>query len=198
VNGTDFTLDPTSSDKLVVAFGTENANGIASITFGGVAMTQALYRDDSKELAIFYLDNPATNGDLFIDPNGGQVNGVGGAIFALSNTKSGFGQTSDSAGGSTTLAATAGSFVAAIGVKNQGTPPEAQSPLTGVLSSGSGSSATGVGYQAISSTGSITPTFNNSPELTGAVEFQAVPEPSAFALLAGCLGFTWVMLRRRA
>ncbi|PXA04878.1 hypothetical protein DDZ13_02630 [Coraliomargarita sinensis] len=29
------------------------------------------------------------------------------------------------------------------------------------------------------------------------VELQAVPEPSAFALLAGCLGLTWIMVRRR-
>lgn len=29
------------------------------------------------------------------------------------------------------------------------------------------------------------------------VRFGAIPEPSAFALIAGFLGFTWVMLRRR-
>ena len=30
------------------------------------------------------------------------------------------------------------------------------------------------------------------------IRFNAVPEPSAFALLAGCFGLAWVMLRRRA
>ena len=30
------------------------------------------------------------------------------------------------------------------------------------------------------------------------VRFAAVPEPSAFALLAGCFGLSWVMVRRRA
>jgi hypothetical protein len=28
-------------------------------------------------------------------------------------------------------------------------------------------------------------------------DFTIVPEPSSFALLAGCFGLTWVMLRRR-
>ncbi len=31
----------------------------------------------------------------------------------------------------------------------------------------------------------------------GEVRFTAVPEPSSYALLAGCFGLTWVMLRRR-
>lgn len=30
------------------------------------------------------------------------------------------------------------------------------------------------------------------------ITLQAVPEPSAFALIAGCFGFAWVMVRRRA
>jgi hypothetical protein len=31
----------------------------------------------------------------------------------------------------------------------------------------------------------------------GEVQFFAIPEPSSYALLAGCFGLTWVMLRRR-
>lgn len=37
-------------------------------------------------------------------------------------------------------------------------------------------------------------TFSGAPTASGTV----VPEPSAFALLAGCFGLAWVMVRRRA
>lgn len=187
-------FDPTGSDKLVVVFGSENANGIDSITYGGVALNLALYRDGSHELAVYYLDNPTTNGDLFVNPSGGSVNGLGGAIFSLSNTVDGFDASNSSAGGSTSVTADQGSFVVGIGVKNQGTPPGANSPLTEVFSSGSGSSATGVRYVIPGVTGSVTASFTQSPTFTGAVEFEAVPEPTA-ALLGG-LG-SLLLLRRR-
>jgi hypothetical protein len=37
---------------------------------------------------------------------------------------------------------------------------------------------------------------NEGPRISG-MEITVVPEPSSFALLAGCFGLTWVMLRRR-
>jgi len=184
-NATDLGgFDPTGSDKLVVAFGAENANGIDSVTYGGVALTQALFSDATIDLAVYYLDNPATNGDLFINPTGASVNGVGGTVFALSDTVMGFDQTSVSSGSSTSIAADAGSLNIAIGVKNQGTLPDATSPLVATFSSGSGSSATGVGYQSIATSGTVTPSFTNSPVQTGAVEFEfIIPEPASLALL---------------
>jgi len=37
--------------------------------------------------------------------------------------------------------------------------------------------------------------FIDDIQITGTA--TVVPEPSSFALLAGCFGLTWVMLRRR-
>lgn len=39
--------------------------------------------------------------------------------------------------------------------------------------------------------------FNN-PIFFDNAELSVVPEPNSFALLAGCFGLTWVMLRRRS
>jgi len=43
-----------------------------------------------------------------------------------------------------------------------------------------------------------TGTFGPNQIKVDNITLSAVPEPSAFALLAGCFGLTWVMLRRRA
>lgn len=196
-NATDLGgFDPTSSDKLVLAFSGENT-GTITATYGGAAFTQIEYGNGARFAGIYYLDGPVTNGDLVINTSSGSANGVGGSLFALSGTAAGFGVSNLSAGGSTTISPAAGSLVVAVATKNQGTPPEAQGDLTLQFASGSGSSAVGTGYQSITAAGSISPTFNNSPDYVAATEFTAVPEPSAFALLAGCFGLTWVMLRRR-
>lgn len=189
-------LDATGSDKLVVVFGSENANGVGSVTYGGVSLTQALYLDGGHEIGIFFLDNPAVNGDLFINPTGGSVNGLGGTVFILSNTKDGFDAVgSSSSSTSTSLSADAGSFVVAGSAKNQGTAPAIAAPFTSVFSSGSGSSATGVGYLSATSTGTVTPTFSQTGTSVGAVEFEAVPEPGSLALLAA--GGLLIASRRR-
>ncbi|HKK17657.1 MAG TPA: hypothetical protein VJ952_03165 [Opitutales bacterium] len=38
---------------------------------------------------------------------------------------------------------------------------------------------------------------SNTQEQLDNIYYNVVPEPSAFALLAGCFGMTWIMLRRR-
>lgn len=194
-NATDLGgFDPTGSDKLVVAFGAENANGIDSIQYGNVELKEALVYDNAIDLYVYYLDNPTVNGNLFINPTGSNVNGVGGTIFALSGTGDDFGQTSASSAASTSIGVDADSLIVAIGVRNQGTPPDASSPLVETFSSGSGSSATGVGYQSVTTAGTLTPTFTNSAAFVGAVEF-VIPEPASLMLVG--VGSMLILGRRR-
>ena len=143
-----------------------------------------------------YLDNPTVNGDLVFDFNGG--NGVGGAIFGLNGTATGVGSTAVNGSGNSVTIATTGldSIVVAVGTNNQGTSnaPNPDSPLNLIARIDSGSSAHGSGYQLVPTVTSVSPSFSGGL-ITTAVEFTAIPEPSA-ALLGG-LGALLLMRRRR-
>ena len=125
-------FDATSSDKLIVAFSSENAGTVQGITYGGVAMTEAIftsYSTGTQFTGIFYLDHPAGNGDLVFDFTGG--NGVGGSLMAVSGTAAGFGATNSGDGQTISLTTTAGNSLVVASHANNGDGAIAQSPPTG-------------------------------------------------------------------
>lgn len=218
-SGTSFTItssdltspdgfDASSSDKLILTFGSEYlTNTVSSITYGGTsiefAMTSALLAgDNNRGMFTYYLDNPAA-GDLVVTFSG-STNGIGGSLFAVSGTKdgtAGIGATDNTGAALTTTAN--GSLLIAAGIRNDNTTTTSgltiSAPYTGVFDQPVGSSVGGSGYYVAGASGEeVSYSFTPGADFSGSVEFVAVPEPSSFALLAGMFGLTWVMLRRRS
>lgn len=198
-------FDPSGTAKLVVTIGlqhTATVNQTTSVTYGGVAMTQAVIAGSGGggwEAAIFYLDNPTSLGDLVLSFDSSR--GASVTVYSLNGTAAGHGSSNGStSSASTTLTTTAAnSFVLAAATVSGTTIPVAQSPLTGgeaITNPYNGSAQTSIstGYQTVASAGSITPTFDIG-NTTVAAEFTVIPEPST--ALLGSLGMLALLRRRR-
>lgn len=194
-----------ANSALVIGFYVDSGDSVTGLNFGGVAADNFF---GSNRTWIGYWDNPATgSGDL-------EITGIGGAFggpdlhvgaYELGNVDLSAPVTSSNDSSITTP--TDNEFVISFAGNNgDGThAPTATSIIdTAVFTradddlpagsnSGGGSVGGGAGLAGLA--GSQDVSWDNGD--TASYSFQAVPEPSAFALLAGCLGFTWVMLRRR-
>jgi hypothetical protein len=198
-------FDVTGYDKLVfVVSGENHAGGFASVTYGGVALTEAVeIANGQRGTSIWYLDGPITNGDLFVDPVNNSSNGIGGVLFGLIGTEAGVGvNTGSSLNGTSTLVTTAdNSLVLASAVNNSASnPPTPTAPLISLARLDSGSSGHASGYQTIASSGttvnSVFGAGGSTVDASVSVEFlAAVPEPSTTALIG--LGGLALILRRR-
>ncbi|MDT8390511.1 MAG: PEP-CTERM sorting domain-containing protein [Lentisphaeria bacterium] len=192
------------SDKLVVTVtnersGTSN-NTVSTITYGGVALTNAIADTSSssvaRRLSIWYLDNVTVTGDIVVSYVQ-SASGIGISAVALSGTVADFADAATNGGVST--AGADGGFVIAAGIANGGAI-SADAPLIGLLSSADGDTGSSTGaagyYNGLLGPGSFTPSFSGD-ETFVTVMFDAVeiPEPST-AILAG-LGLMGLVLRRR-
>ncbi|MGA0900778.1 MAG: hypothetical protein ACO3SO_10265 [Luteolibacter sp.] len=195
--------------SLVVTVGAEGDGGakiLNDVTYGGVSLTEAVTSGAQRYSAIYYLNLTGvtlSGSDLVFEWNG-NTGGVAGSLFALDTEITVQpGNTSSVLSVSTALDVAAGSFVvAAINANNDGTPSlAATSELTDLAYATSGtnalSSRQATGYAQITSADPsylIEFSSQTSPSLT-AVEFTAIPEPSA-ALLGG-MGALLLLRRRR-
>lgn len=60
-------FDPSASDKLILAFSSENAGNVVGVTYRGATMQPALFAGGSNRCTgIFYLDSPPGPGGLVI------------------------------------------------------------------------------------------------------------------------------------
>lgn len=205
--GSDFSL--VGTDKLVVALmyeGEGSGRTVTGITYNNVAMSEAIFDlsnvDTNQAVGIFYLDNTTTEGDLVIDFSG-NTNGLGVAIWALSNTAAGGPAVLSAADGdglSADITVNAGNtFIVAAHVGN-GSPADALAPLTGIMTNANvGSARGGAGhynYDGAASTIELDFDGNASRPVTLSAGFQAVPEPGSLALL-GLGGLMFIRQRRR-
>jgi len=170
-------FNPGGSDKLILAFSSENANSVTSVTYRGETMEPALFAGGpNRYTGIYYLDNPPEAGGLVITFSNNQANGVGGALLAVSGTEPGFGAISSSATAATSLNTTdANSLVVASTAANDDASPNniniaPQAPLTTLFSLPVGSAVGAAGYQLVDSASTIISSFSTG-EITVAVEF---------------------------
>ena len=203
-------FDATGSDKLVVTVAAEGNGGnrtVDWIQYNGVALTEAVNYVNTagyQSVALFYLDNPTSAGDVVVDWSG-MVNGVGIGVYALSGTAAGHEAANAVDGSSVSLTTLSdNAFVASVFVANGGTDPNADSPLTqlygapGSTDIGSADSAAGYVLDAgVAGAGSYSFSgFSGSRPTSGAVSFAAIPEPATLGLLGVC-GGAMLFIRRR-
>ena len=200
--GFSYTVQNTDS-VLVIGFYTDFQNGPSGVTFGGIAPDNFLV---GSRMGIAYWANPDTGAGAFA------VSGINGAqaflagVYELAGVDLDAVVTGTSNGTSTNTITTptANEFVISYAASNN----------TAAITTGA-SSIIGLDIGIQPPTGTITAYLAGGTGLAGAAgaqdvtwdnedrgslnySFQAVPEPSSFALLAGCFGLTWVMVRRRA
>lgn len=182
-------FDATVYDKLVFVASSEGMVDVIKVTYGGVDLLEAVTAESSNRVAaIWFLDNPTVNGDLFIDgQNNG--NGVGGAIFGLTGTATGVGLAGTDGSGSSdatnevTINASLDSIVIGSALGNNNVPGVG-SPQTTIKSGiDSGSSFNSSGYQIVNPAGNVTASFTTSRVVAAAEFFAVIPEPASLALL---------------
>lgn len=177
-----FGFNPGNSDKLVVALSHERGR-IANVTYGGVAMVPAVSAGstDSQSTSIFYLDDPGESGDLVVVFNG-NANGVGGALFALSNIAPGAPVATDSAKTRSLKITTPVSncFLIASHACNDNTEDSVigtKPPLTTVFAGPTGSSAGSFGFRQAANAGVVELGFSGdfAKPVTAVAAFAPIP-----------------------
>jgi len=193
-----------SSDMLVVAVSYEGTG--FSLSYGGDAMTKAVETATASGVNIWYLANPKATGDLVLDFSG-NWNGMGIGIASLGASE-GMAIALDTTATHTSRALTISptfndSFVMFGGNANStGGTVALNSPLTSIGAHNNfGSNRGAIGYDNGVSAGdkNYSWTSGNPARGVAAASFYAyaIPEPSSYALLAGCLALSSVMIRRR-
>ena len=150
-------FDVVSDDngKLVVTIGAETGATIDSVTYGGVALTQAATTGTSRLAAVYYLDDPvAGTDDLVVTFAGGTARTRIGAV-SLGNAADGSSVTADAVAATTdslsvdlTTVATDTLVIAAFTQNDQGngTTVQPYSPGERISHGDSGSSFSSSGY----------------------------------------------------
>lgn len=165
-----FTLsgfDASASDKLVLTVSSEGQGGtktITGVTYAGMLLheaVQATHTDGSQTTAIYYVDEPATAGDIVVNWSG-TVNGTGIAALALSGTAPGVALSNGSDGTSVALTTTVDdTFAVASFVANSGATGVA-APLTELYAADVGSAGGAAGYRNVPTAGATTFSFTGS------------------------------------
>jgi len=189
-----------ANSALVMGIYVDTSSAPSSVTFGDVAPDH-FFTNDRVTLA--YWLNPATgNGTLKVEGITGPHLLVG--AYELGNVN--LNATITTSTGSSITTPTDNEFVLSF-TGNNGTNTHATGASiidTAVFSindndfggvTGGGSIGGGAGLAGLA--GSQDVNWSPNTAAISSVSFQAVPEPSSFALLAGCFGMTWLMLRRR-
>ncbi|PXA05359.1 hypothetical protein DDZ13_00395 [Coraliomargarita sinensis] len=219
-----FEIDTTgfsaTGSKLILSYGTKTETDIVGggdrggapfdvITYNGAGLTEALTVSDFNLSTggIWYLDGVASDGILRLEMSeadylSNQITDFGVGLYAVDGLKTGVQDTAfgnpDSA--ATVTVNTSSGFVVQEAIRNNQslTPNGTDAWLTNY--DWSSNSYQGLQqYQVVSAAGDyFAPTSNTNTKLVMGGAFEAVPEPSSFALLAGMFGLTWVMLRRRS
>ena len=215
-NTDNFTLlgsgfNASTFDKLVVVATTENGNGatsgfIGTMTYDGVAMTQAAFSagitGNITYTSIWYLDNPTTTAGVIATTGN---NRIAATAFGLNGTALGIGNTASVKGVySTTLTTSSGSMViSSLGMGGSGNNADVNNatPNTGTKINGREFGANWGGHVAAYDAGgggtyAFTDTSPTNDVSVVAVEFTAIPEPSASLL--GALGALALLRRRRS
>jgi hypothetical protein len=222
--GTTTTVDDGSSTATFSSWSLNGGNTVA-VFFGGEALaspssaanlTGATYDGQTMSIvqetsgdrwtaAIAYLINPtATIGDIVLTWASGDSE-IGYTPFALGGVGGVAGSDSNDDGSDLNFAYTTsldGGYVLGAASNNQweGAPlPNVSGNAGTVEDSGaiSGNSAYIFAHGDVATAGGYTDIYSDDVESAASVAFNAVPEPSSFALIAGCFGLAWVMLRRR-
>ena len=167
-------FDPGGAEKLILAFASENAASVTSITYGGVSMSPAVVANNGIQLTgIYYLDNPPATGGLVVQFGGSNVNGVGGSLIAVSDVETGFAAVNSSTTQTVSLTTTASGSLVVASHANNGGNGSAQADLTALLDGPVGSAGGGTGCQIVESASAVTPNFTGSTSrpVSAAVEF---------------------------
>jgi hypothetical protein len=188
---------------LVIGFYTDFQNGPSGVTFGGIAPDNFLV---GSRMGIAYWANPDTGAGAFAVSgiNGDQAFLAGVYELAGVDLNATVTGTSNNASTDTITTPTANEFVISYAASNSTTAITAGASSIIGLDFGINSPNGATNYLAggtglAGAAGSQDVTWDNEDRGSLNYSFQAVvPEPSSFALLAGCFGLTWVMLRRRA
>jgi len=191
-----------TADKLIVTLSSESSAGTASITYDGAPLQQVPSTTGSRNVGIWYLDNPSTSGpaDLTFDMTDyNVVNGIGFGIISVSGAAPGVDVGNSAPGLSVSLTPTvANSFVVTNFGSNGAQNITGPAGHTLLYQGNIGSARGATSYLEAAPSGLQTFTFAQASAVdhsTSAAAFSpAIPEPSTFALLTA--GF-FLLLHRR-
>mgnify|MGYP005846224917 CR=1 FL=1 len=191
-------FDPTGSDKIIVAFASEGANSVISITYGGEPMSEVYANEGGRFTGIYYLDTPTEPGDLVFTFSGTSSNGVGGSIMAVSGIQLGTASvTASSPGQSVDITTAEANSLIVASQANNGTSGTAQAPFTPLFDGATGSGGGGSGYLNLAAvnpyTAEITGSTNNP--VTVAAAFAPTlpinPSPNGGIVPGGTVELSW-------
>lgn len=178
---------------------------VTGITYGGVPLAQAMFRDgagtDRVSVGIFYLDNVVSDGDLRIEFADGNQSEFGFGLYAVDGLKLGVqdvGEGTTEVAATVTLTTSSGFLVHEAARNNQSLTANPDDDWVTLYDFNGPQSYQALSqYQIATAAGDYAAPINNTGtfKYIGAAAFEAVPEPSV-ALLGG-LGLLALLRRRR-
>jgi beta-lactam-binding protein with PASTA domain len=183
------------SDKLVAILSIHNSAfpisaPITSLTYGGVSLFENLAAGSDAGAAgftkhhVFYLDEPAADGDLVIGVQNltSNIDELGVQLFALNGLAPGMAYATETQGSAnfiTTASAAVGDFVVGVAQRNNqpGTITVTNGPPYSGIDLTVGNLTSTVAYQVVSSPGPTTPDFSGSVQLGTFAAFAAAGAP---------------------
>ncbi len=218
--GYEFNLDPSTDfsaaghGKLILVYSSHDgaAGGTApptvtSVTYGGAALTQAVWAVDNSPLVsagIFYLDNVTTDGTLRIELSANNVANYGFGLYAVDGLKLGVQDTGSGRTATeltTTLPvaiSTSEGFFVQEAARNNQTLGDFVDDYQTLYNYSVNSYRALSQYQVTSAPGDYVAPIDNTGEnfrIIVSAGFEAVPEPSA--ALLGMLGSVLLLRRGR-